>query len=35
MIVNNKTDEMITIVNVFCMCVITSVLSQRDHRLSV
>ena len=35
MIVNNKTDEMITNVNVFHMCMITSVLSQRDRRLTV
>ena len=35
MIVNNKTDEMITNVNVFHTCVITSVLSQRDRRLTV
>ena len=35
MIVNNKTDEMITNVNMFRMCMITSVLSQRDHRLTV
>ena len=35
MIVNNKTDEMIMNVNVFHTCVITSILSQRDHRLTV
>ena len=35
MIVNNKTDEMIMNVNVFRMCMITSVLSQRDRRLTV
>ena len=35
MIVNNKMDEMIMNVNVFRTCVITSVLSQRDRRLTV
>ena len=35
MIVNNKMDEVIMNVNVFCTCVITSILSQCDRRLTV